>query len=164
MHSDLVQTGSYIYMEIVCHLKKIEQDTETRTSRFIFVCHDFIIKKLQALLSRSESHWKVWGFQYTRVTTVDHHDRDALQLCSKVKCDSPAPCARGTCYLYHPFIPWHQNSYYPHCLLINSFLPSTVNWSFLRIFLVAKFISIPSRLTIVRIQSPCWMQFRPLGT
>ena len=57
MHSDLVQTGSYIYiyMEIVCHLKKIEQDTETRTSRFIFVCHDFIIKKLQALLSRSES-------------------------------------------------------------------------------------------------------------
>ena len=50
------------------------------------------------------------------------------------------------------------------CLLIKSFLPSTVNWSFLRIFLVAKFISIPSRLTIVRIQSPCWTQFRPSGT
>ena len=56
MHSVLVQTGSYIYMEIACHLKKIEQETETRTSRFIFECHDFIIRKFQALLSRSESH------------------------------------------------------------------------------------------------------------
>ena len=38
MHSVLVQTGSY--MEIACHLKKIEVETETRTSRFIFVCHE----------------------------------------------------------------------------------------------------------------------------
>ena len=38
MHSVLVQTGSY--MEITCHLKKIEVETETRTSRFIFVCHE----------------------------------------------------------------------------------------------------------------------------
>ena len=156
---------------------KIEQDTETRTSRFIFVCHDFIIKKLQALLSRSESHWKVWGFQYTRVTTVDHHDRDALQLCSKVKCDSPAPCARGTCYLYHPFIPWHQNSYSPHCSLCIScdWQGEFVYWSrvfyrarlieaFWEFFSSQKFISIPSILTIVRIQSPCWTQFRPSGT
>lgn len=43
MHSVLVQTGSY--MEIACHLKKTELETETRISGFIFECHDFITRK-----------------------------------------------------------------------------------------------------------------------
>ena len=111
------------------------------------------------------------------VTTVVQHDRDELQVCGKVKCDSPAPCARGTCYLYHPFIPWHQNSYSPHCSLCIScdWQGEFVYWSrvfyrarlieaFWEFFSSQKFISIPSRLTIVRIQSPCWTQFRPTGT
>ena len=111
------------------------------------------------------------------VTTVVQHDRDELQVCGKVKCDSPAPCARGTCYLYHPFIPWHQNSYSPHCSLCIScdWQGEFVYWSrvfyrarlieaFWEFFSSQKFISIPSRLTIVRIQSPCWTQFRPSGT
>ena len=48
-----------------------------------------------------------------------------------------------------------------------SFLPSTVNWSFLRIFLIAEtnFNSIKTnnRFEIGPHQSPCWTQFRSQG-
>ena len=137
----------------------------------------FYYQKISSFAVKKWKPLKSVRISIRAVTTVVQHDRDELQVCGKVKCDSPAPCARGTCYLYHPFIPWHQNSYSPHCSLCIScdWQGEFVYWSrvfyrarlieaFWEFFSSQKFISIPSRLTIVRIQSPCWMQFRPPGT